>query len=112
MRNCICSAFLSCIGLVLSTDLSSLIHPLSSIGEASLSWVNEYLTSITGIHLNYNPVVQEVPEDPPVYRRFHSMPRAAANPPQVPGSSSESREWGVKSWEYRNSSKGEGGEWR
>ena len=58
-------------GLVLSTDLSSLIYPLTKTGEASLEWLNEYLSCVTGIHLDYSKVVQE---DPPLYRsRLHSL---------------------------------------
>ena len=50
---------------MLATELSSAIFPLTPIGEASLTWVNQYLTSITGVHLDYNIVAQE---DPPLAR--------------------------------------------
>ena len=69
-------------GLVLSTDLSSLIYPLTKTGEASLEWLNEYLSCVTGIHLDYSKVVQE---DPPLYRsrtptRLHSLPKTNHTP--------------------------------
>ena len=83
-------------GLVLSTDLSSLIYPLTKTGEASLEWLNGYLSSVTGVHLDYSIVVQE---DPPLYRsrtptRLHSLPRTNHTPTADP-----------KSGDFRDSSK-------
>jgi hypothetical protein len=81
---------------VLSTDLSSLIHPLSPIGDAPLSRVNEYLTSITGVHLNYDVVV-EAPEDPPnPHRRFPMSRQTVLN------SYSDIKQ---RSWEYGDACK-------
>ncbi len=50
---------------MLATELSSTIYPLSSIGVVSLSTMNDYLTSLTGIHLDYDA---QVHEDPPLPR--------------------------------------------
>lgn len=47
------------VGLVLATELSSAIYPLSPIGKVSLAHMNQYLTTVTGVHLNYDPVVQK-----------------------------------------------------
>ena len=60
-----------CVILTIHTGLvaSSAIYPLSAIGSVSLAHMNRYLTTITGVHLNYDMIV---PKDVPVANRDNS----------------------------------------
>ena len=46
---------------MLATDLASTINQLSPIAVLPLSRMNDYLTSITGIHLDYELIIDEEP---------------------------------------------------
>ncbi len=107
-----CVVLLS-IGLVLATELSTAIHPLNEIGSVSLRCMNDYLTSVTGIHLNYDLI----PEDPPppmvhvrTPTRFNSIPREySLQTPQQQQQQQQDRDWRTKSREdFKDSSKREG----
>ncbi len=52
------------IGLVLATDLVSSISQLTPVASIPLSRVNDYLTTVTGISLNYDQPVYKSSPDP------------------------------------------------
>ena len=67
-------------GLVLATELASTIEPLTLVCSAPLHQINGFFTSLTSVHLNFDPIVPAVNESSTPKHRSRST-----TPISIPG---------------------------